>query len=260
MRVKSSVAYLAKGQHGVVTRRQLLDAGVSRSGIERRIEAGMLHVAHRGVYRVGHMAPSFEARCMAAVLACGSGALLSHYGAAHLHRLIKRLPARIDVLTRSDRKVKSIHTHRSTHLHATKVRGIPVTTVPRTIVDLAAELDPSSLARLFHEATVLRGTTPAQVERVLADLPNAHGATALRRVLHGDTHITQRPGIPLPLPACLFVIPPPGNQPQDGRPLRRLPVAGTPPHRRTRQLPRPLLPSRVGARSPSRTRGLRPRG
>ena len=70
------------------------------------------------------------------------------------------------------------------------VRGIPVTTVPRTIVDLAAVLTAADLARACHEATIRYATTPTEVEAVLARRPNAKGAAGLRRVLRGDVHVT----------------------------------------------------------------------
>ena len=68
--------------------------------------------------------------------------------------------------------------------------GIPVTTVARTLVDLAAVLGVDALARACHEAGVLHGTTPAQVEAVLARRPSSPGAGRLRRVLHGDVRVT----------------------------------------------------------------------
>ncbi len=72
----------------------------------------------------------------------------------------------------------------------TVVRAIPVTTVPRTIVDLAAVLALDELARVCHEAGVLYRTTPRQVEAVLAHRSNARGATSLRRVIRGEVHVT----------------------------------------------------------------------
>ena len=75
-------------------------------------------------------------------------------------------------------------------LDGTRCRGIPVTTVPRTLVDLAASLPASALARACHEAGVLHGTTPAQVEMILARRPSSPGAASLRRILHGDERVT----------------------------------------------------------------------
>src|SRR5215216_3950527 len=84
---------LATVQHGLVTRGQLLDAGFTPSSIRRRVDDGTLLKEHRGVYRVGHRAPSVEATYLAAVLACGDGALLSGRSAAHLYGLLRSAPA-----------------------------------------------------------------------------------------------------------------------------------------------------------------------
>jgi len=83
------IALIASRAHGVVTRQELLEAGISSKRIRRRVEQGSLLPVHRGVYRVGHAAPSIEARYIAAVKACGEGALLSGPAAAYLWRLIK---------------------------------------------------------------------------------------------------------------------------------------------------------------------------
>jgi hypothetical protein len=83
-----------------------------------------------------------------------------------------------------------VTTHRGRSVEATTHRGIPITTVPRTLVDLAAILSLDALARACHEAGVLYDTTPGQVEAVLAKRPNAKGASELRAVLHGDVHVT----------------------------------------------------------------------
>src|SRR3954454_4333205 len=82
-------ASIASAQHGVVSREQLIDAGVKPTAIDRRLEKGHLIRVHRGVYRVGHAAPSTEATYMAAVLAGGDGALLAGRSAAWLMRLLK---------------------------------------------------------------------------------------------------------------------------------------------------------------------------
>ena len=79
-----SLARIATGQHGLVTRGQLLAAGISSSAIDRPVLKGALIVQHRGVFRVGHAAPNREARFLAAVLACGARALLCDAAAGHL--------------------------------------------------------------------------------------------------------------------------------------------------------------------------------
>lgn len=190
--VEQRIARIAEAQHGVVTRAQLLAADVSEVAIERRMRRSVLHREHRGVYRVGHRAPSAEARYLAAVYACGSGALLSGRAAGHLLGLLKRPPSIVEVTAPSERRVDGVRTRRSRTLQpvdATIVRSIPVTTAPRTLVDLAAVLGQEELARACHEAGVLHGTTPAQVETVLARRPNAPDRAKLRRVLHGDAPV-----------------------------------------------------------------------
>ncbi len=127
---------------------------------------------------------------MAAVLACGEGALLSGGAAAYLLGILKGRPPAPEVATPRRRRLEGIETHRTAREDATLWRGIPVTTVARTLVDLAGALRAEDLARACHEAGVRHHTTPAQVEAVLARRPNAPGATRLRAVLRGDVHVT----------------------------------------------------------------------
>jgi hypothetical protein len=190
--VEEILARIARSQHGLVTRKQLLAAGVSKEEIRRRIKKGSLLVVHRGVYRVGHRAPSIEARYLAAVLACGDGAVLSGEAAGYLWGLIKGSAPPPEVTTPKDRKVKGIRTRRARRgeIEATTWRGIPITTVPRTLVDLSSSLQLEDLARACHEAGVLHRTTPRQVEQVLTKRPNTAGAKQLRSVMHGDVHVT----------------------------------------------------------------------
>jgi very-short-patch-repair endonuclease len=188
-----AVARLAARSHGVVTRRQLLAAGVSRREIAHRLGSGALLQEHRGVYRVGHRAPSVQARYVAAVRACGDGALLSGPAAAHLWGLLKGPAPPPEVTAPTERRIPGVTTRRSRTIDpadATTWRGIPITTVPFTLIALAAQHDADELARACHEAGVRYGTTPRQVEQVLARRPNAPGARKLRAILHGDVHVT----------------------------------------------------------------------
>jgi very-short-patch-repair endonuclease len=184
------VGQLARRSHGVVTRRQLLAAGVSRREIAHRLATGALLREHRGVYRVGHRAPSVEARYLAAVLACGDGALLSGRAAAHIWGLLKGAAPAPEVTAPTERRVPGVATRRSRTVHGTTCRGIPITTVPFTLIALAAQLDAEDLARACHEAGVRYDPTPRQVEEVLLRRPNAPGTKQLRAVLHGDTKVT----------------------------------------------------------------------
>jgi very-short-patch-repair endonuclease len=191
--VERQIARIAHDQHGLVTRRQLLAAGITAAEIKRRLAKGSLLQEHRGVYRVGHRAPSVEARYLAAVLACGEGAMLTGPAAGHLLGLLKGAPPDPEVVARRERRVRGVGTHRSRRpgfAIAMVVRGIPVTSVPQTLIALAGALTEDALARACHEAGVRYGTTPADVEAVLAGAPNAPGAGVLRRILHGDTRTT----------------------------------------------------------------------
>jgi very-short-patch-repair endonuclease len=187
------VVAIASQQHGVITRKQLIDAGVKSAAIARWIDKGLLITVHPGVYRIGHAAPSTEATYMAAVLAAGDGALLAGRAAAHLMRLLKGAPPPPEVVANTEKLIKGVTTHRSRRLDerdGTKYRGIPTTTVARTLVDLAAVLPEQALARACHEASVLYRTQPEDVEAVLERRPTSKGAAALRRILRGDTRIT----------------------------------------------------------------------
>src|SRR4051794_26275335 len=112
-RTDERIARLAHATHGVVTRPRLLAAGLTRHGIAQRIARGSLIVVHPGVYRVGHRAPSVEATYMAAVLACGEGALLMGLAAANLYGLVRGEPPKPVVRTRTERRIDGVETHRS---------------------------------------------------------------------------------------------------------------------------------------------------
>jgi very-short-patch-repair endonuclease len=151
------IARIARRQHGVVRLDQLLAAGLSPKGITRRVEAGRLHRLHRGVYAVGHTDLTREGRWLAAVFACGQGAVLSHESAAHLWKLSPTCPPLVHVTvpgTNGRRKRPGIRLHYSTTLtskDATLRRNIPVTTQERTLRDLGwgRERTRSDLERLF---------------------------------------------------------------------------------------------------------------
>jgi hypothetical protein len=186
------IARIATRAHGIVTREELLGGDITDHQIKRRVRIGSLIREYPGVYRVGHQAPSLEARYMAAVKACGEGAALCGRAAAYLHRLQKGSHPSPAVVTPGYRRIPGITIKRSRCIDprdVAKVRGIPVTTVPRTLVDLAPELTLDELARACHEAGVLHRVGPKQVEAVLARRPNARGVAALRAVIAGDVHV-----------------------------------------------------------------------
>jgi hypothetical protein len=144
---------------------------------------------YSGVYRVGHRAPSVEAGYVAAVKACGEGALLSGKAAAHLFGFLDGPAPPPEVTAPTERRIKGITIRRSARVcveEAAEWRRIPVTSVPRTVVDLAASLPLDDLAHAFHVAGIKHKTRPPQVDAVLARQPNAPGAKKLRLVIHGD--------------------------------------------------------------------------
>jgi very-short-patch-repair endonuclease len=184
--VEAVVGQLAARSHGVVTRAQLLAAGITRDEIDHRLSLGALLREYRGIYRVGHRAPNVEARYLAAVWACGDSAVLSGRAAAYLWGILKGAAPAPEVTVHTDRRVHGVTTHRARSIERTTRRGIPITTVPRTLVDLASHLSLDALARACHEAGVKYDTTPAQVEAVLAKRRRTRGAAKLRAVTSGD--------------------------------------------------------------------------
>jgi hypothetical protein len=188
-KVDRVIARLATGAHGVVSRLELLAAGVSKRQVDRRLDRGALIVEFPGVYRAGHRAPSAEARYIAALKACGEGAVLSGLAAAWLYGLVGGPAPRPEVSTPNNRRVKGIRVHRSRRLdprETTTWKRIPVTTVPRTLVDLPSLLSFEELTKAVHEADVRHGTRPEYIEAVLARYPNAPGAATLRAIASGD--------------------------------------------------------------------------
>jgi hypothetical protein len=191
--VEQILSRLAGRSHGVVTRQEALRSGVTKAEVEDRLESGALIRIHRGVYRVGHAAPSVEARYMAAVKACGPGSLLAGRPAAHLLGLLKQPSSLPEVLCATERRIPGVISRRVRRAElrdGTRWRGVPVTTVPRTIVDLGATLPEDELARAFHEATVKHHTKPDHVARVLSRRHNWPGARKLRRVVWGEAPVT----------------------------------------------------------------------
>jgi very-short-patch-repair endonuclease len=194
MRGKSDteVADLAGRQHGVVARPQLLSLGVGEHAIDRWLERGRLHRIHRGVYAVGHRVLTREARWMAAVLACGPGATLSHDTAATAWDL-RRNDGLIHVTVRGSRKApKGVRLHRSPRLaprDVAKLRGVPVTTPARTIVDLARTLTADELEPVVDAAdkrglvdfAALKAANPASLKAVLRRYDPAPTRSELER-------------------------------------------------------------------------------
>ena len=187
--VDHAIASLAERQHGVVGLRQLRALGMTDSAVRYRIALGRLHRLHIGVYAVGHLWLSANGRRMAAVLACGPEAVLSHRDAAALWGLRPSSRQRTDVTAgRQMRSRPGIDVHRVRSLHSddcTQEQGIPVTTVARTLLDLAEVVRRSDLRRAFEEADRRRTIDLSAVEALFARSPGRHGLKALRALV-GD--------------------------------------------------------------------------
>jgi len=187
------MARFATQAHGNVTRRELLGAGLTSRMIERRVEKGALIQVYDGVYRVGHVAPSRQASYMGATKAGGPGVFISGPPAAHALGLVKGKVPEPELVSPRELDIKGVRSTRCRKLirqDTTRWKGIPITSPPRTLVDLAAVLSVEALARACHEAGVKYGTKPRHVEAVLKRKPNAPGAAKLRAIIAGEQKVT----------------------------------------------------------------------
>jgi predicted transcriptional regulator of viral defense system len=182
------IAELAERQHGVVARRQLMALELGPGAIDHRVACGRLHPVHRGVYAVGHPRLMATGLWMAAVLACGPDALLSHRSAAALWGLQSSAASRIDVTApgRRGRGRPGIMLHRVGRLQdedRSSRDGIPVTTVARTLLDLAESVSPRQLGRALEEAERLRLLDLQALHSVRDRSPGRQGLRALSILL-----------------------------------------------------------------------------
>ena len=187
-----ALAAIAGGQHGLVRVEQLHAAGLDNSAIRKRAERSVLHRRYRGVYSVGHAVLSREGEWLAAVLAAGEGAALSLLSAAELWQIRRYRAPLIDVVsTRQRRLGPGVRLHRTRHLDprdVTVYRGIPVTTVARTLVDLSDLLDALELANVIHEADFRGRFSLAATRQTMARANGRHHLDVLEQALdHNET-------------------------------------------------------------------------
>jgi Transcriptional regulator, AbiEi antitoxin/Protein of unknown function (DUF559) len=208
MRRQVSTPALAAEQHGMITRSQLLNAGVGPDTVDRWIKAGRLIRVHRGVYALGHLPLSPHARAMAGVLACGPDAVLSHRSAGALWGLIRHHgPVDVTAATQHRHSGVALHRSRLAMSDVTVHYGIPTTTPARTLADLADVLDPAALTRAVNEARIRHLTSldaiaqqlrPGRATKTLAQIvTRAEGPT---RSVFEDTFLAfcERHGLPRP--------------------------------------------------------------
>jgi very-short-patch-repair endonuclease len=211
---------LATGQHGVVARRQLLALGLSAQAIQHRIEKGRLHRVGRGVYAVGRPGLDCRGRWMAAVLGCGPGAALSFGSAAALWGVERERRGAIEVSIplASARRAQGVLVHRCSNLRPEEVvleRGIPVTSVVRTFIDIARHLSMPEVERAVNAADRLGLIDPESLHNSLALHPGKHGVGPLHSILGArtfrltDSELERRfllivadVGLPVPLTGC----------------------------------------------------------
>jgi predicted transcriptional regulator of viral defense system len=181
----TDLADLAKGQHGVASARQLAGLGYPRKTISRWETEGKLHRIHRGVYAVGHEALTWEGRCMAAVLA-NSPAIASHKTAAWIWELRRWRPGRFDLTAptrRHRREPIAVHYARLAPEDCAVVEEIPVTSVARTMLDLAPEESTRNLHRMMDRAEERKAFDLRRFDRLLARAGGHPGRVKLRYAL-----------------------------------------------------------------------------
>lgn len=183
---------LAARQHGVVSRRQLLDLGLSHEAIQHRLRKGRLHRVDRGVYAVGRPELSQRGHWMAAVLACGPHAALSHGSAAALWGIERerRGATEVSVPASSMRRRRCALVHRRRSMPVsdlTVTDGIPVTGVVYTLIDLAATLPSAALERGVNEADRLDLVDPDELRDALDSHRGRRGVALLRQLLDRRT-------------------------------------------------------------------------
>jgi putative AbiEi antitoxin of type IV toxin-antitoxin system/uncharacterized protein DUF559 len=177
---------VARRQWGVVTLAQLAGFGLRDRGIRDWVRDGRLHRLHRGIYAYGHDRLRVEGRWLAAVLACGPGAALSHRSAGSLWEVRQSSAGLTDVTvpSRNGRiRRAGIRIHRSGRLspdEVTERRGIPVTTLARTLLDLADVVQPQALKRAITEAEYRNVFDLTCLIAVVQDNPGRRGAKLMR--------------------------------------------------------------------------------
>jgi hypothetical protein len=181
------VARAAAECHGVLSLAELFACGLDHNAIARRCASGRLHRLYPGVYAVGHDNPPRSGHLLAAVKACGDGALLSHWSAAMHWGLLPWHERRIDVTVVGGRRVvEGVRVHRTSTLERPDRRrhdGVPVTSPARTIVDLAGSATPKALRRATREAQGRFLASVPEILRVVERSGRKRGVRALRAIV-----------------------------------------------------------------------------
>jgi len=182
-----AIAEVAGRQHGVISRAQMRDLGLSDSAVSARVDSGYLRPLFRGTFAVGHNAINRRARMLAAALACGTGTVASHGSACELIGLWDVRPTLVDVIPPnwSGRAIEGIRWHRVRLPEGGEVEvreGVPCTSPSRTLVDMAGRCGWTFLRRLVEQAAILGLLDVDEIDRILA-LGRRRGAPRLRTIL-----------------------------------------------------------------------------
>lgn len=187
----SIVHALAASQHGVVTRAQLLALGLSTDAIKHRLRRGRLHPVRRGVYAVGRAEVTAHGALMAAVLACGSGAVLSHTAAGALWAITSHAPRAVEVSVpaASSRRCLGVvvHRRRLAATDITRCHAIPVTIPVQTLIDLAGRMGRDEVEAAVNEADKRGLVDPERLREALGGRAGQTGVAALRAILDRRT-------------------------------------------------------------------------
>jgi hypothetical protein len=182
------VAELAARAWGVLSIDELRACGLSHDAVGVRARNGRLHRRYRGVYAVGHAGLTLQGRFLAAVKACGAGALLSHFAAAALYGLVRWDGREIDVTVGGiARRVHAgVRVHRTRFLgpaDAASHEGVPVTSPARSLLDLASVLDQRSLRRAVRQALSLQLVSMRELVEVMDRLGSRRGTRKLAAIV-----------------------------------------------------------------------------
>jgi very-short-patch-repair endonuclease len=213
--VERAIARIAARQDNVITGDQLTAAGLGRGAIAHRVKAHTMQRLHVSVYLLGAAPPTPMARARAAALACGPDAVVSHRSAACLFGLLPETTGDIDVTIpgRNQAPRSGIRRHRVKSLprhHVTNVNGIKVTSIARTICDLAATESPHATEQAFQEALYREIVTDKALQAVLDREPRRRGAPVIRALLENPSltrsererrllKLIEQAGLPKPL-------------------------------------------------------------
>ena len=212
--ISAAIWALVRQQHGVISRAQLLDFGLTPSAIANRIRTARLHRVYDGVYAVGRRELTRQGEWMAAVLSCGPFAFLSHFSAAALWRIRLWEPRGIEVSVPATvtRKRPGLVIHRRAALQPVMHERIPVTDVVTTLIDIAPHLTRNEFEAAIREADKRDYIDPEQLREALDDLSPRPGIRTARRTLDRRTFrltdselerlflpISDRAGLPRPL-------------------------------------------------------------